>query len=297
MAMSLAGSLPLNVNELVSMEPPDDSTLHELSQDKIMRWMKYQMDDAWLGDILGETKPSVSDGDRETIDKAEIKDFLVGMGKSYVVKGLQGVKSLSEKFDQTDVDKALYYWAGDGDTSIGKSPHYSALSNLSARQAFGQLVDPNFEKYMQGYQGHTAAEWGEAFYNKLIGPDVFPALCADVLLGSRKRLNAYCMMLYLLAPDKSYSTDLNTKVLFGNVMKYFDNLSTEQEDEARSFIHDSLKDLILKIANDDSGTYPALKKEIADAMQEAGIEQGKLDAQMVEQYMLNMQTVITDMMD
>mmetsp|Transcript_27782 Transcript_27782/g.31932 ORF Transcript_27782/g.31932 Transcript_27782/m.31932 type:complete len:662 (+) Transcript_27782:127-2112(+) len=160
-AKSLASNGWPSVDELYNIPPPDDVAVQNKSQDKLFDWMKYQMQDDWMANILVEKKPDLSDSILDIINKSDNKTFLEGMGKAYLSRGLQSADKYKDKFTTGEVNKTLYYWAGDGKTSIGRQDAYNTLSSLSGSKAFQDLVSSTFLNYLDGAGGYTSKDWAK----------------------------------------------------------------------------------------------------------------------------------------
>jgi len=169
------------------------------------------------------------------------------------------------------------------------------LSTVAGQQAFRELVDPSFQKYLDGYDGHTAKEWGEALYNTLISDDYLPSLIATVMAGNMNQLNSYCMMLQLLAPDENYSVELNKKVLWGCALKYIDNMNSTEQESAKKFITESAQEVLVEILQGKA--YPELKPEVEDALKEMKVDPGLSDPGKIESLIRKSDSMIRSLLD
>ena len=242
-ALMLADGLPMSVQELADMAPPDPSAVNDLTFAKLEKLMKKALSSDDRRDLLGETdEPSLNNWEQEVLDKEGVTEFLKGdFFAAYLGQSTAG-KSEYDTAYSTGIEpkeagsKLKWYWRGSGErfkpgsktvenaddvtegtrkhmnNVLSKSAHFAEAQKSLAVLSFVEHTTP-FQRYMAG-NSQEKEKWAKKLYAYVTTPAYLNLLATSTALDdSHCKLNKISMMLLALAPDAGFAQKLVELVL------------------------------------------------------------------------------------
>ncbi|XP_062503205.1 uncharacterized protein LOC134180135 [Corticium candelabrum] len=228
----MESEIPMSTEELAEMAPPDSEQVNKLSFAKITNLMKATVDSNTLATLLDDTPPTLSSEEQAIIDDptngSKARKFLAEkFFRAYAVQALSGSSQLEKDFSGVDggvtttKERLHYFWQGSGkadevvtaDASkatniLSQDPAFDFVNNGVARIAFTESLPA-----LQRYLNDNPADWADKLYKYVSSTDYVNGLAVLTAVSDNSQLNKLCMILYALAPGKSYATDLCARVL------------------------------------------------------------------------------------
>ncbi|KAJ8061184.1 hypothetical protein OCU04_010257 [Sclerotinia nivalis] len=262
----LALSVP-SLKDLITFGGYQEQSLHNYSQILIRDMMYYHMDDTQREKILQVPKPIVPDVLPMALADnlpAKLKTFFKNKyGPAFICRYVSQTQKYMNSFTDKDMKKLWYWWQGNGKNCLSQSEEYNDINRLSSREAMKGLYEDNLKPYLDS----NPDEWAQKLYDEittnqhlLINWVHFP-----VQDDGNNVINKQCNILDALSPSADWS-----QKLFDYFMAFALNEGSSiadiepggNEDSKYNWLYDSMKDLIVKIINDDPSISSDVKQGI-----------------------------------
>ena len=208
----------LSTNELLTLTPPDSSTLHSDTFGLLEKCMKYKMSDEDRAAVFGDSKPILS-GQEEAVAEAH-KEFIgTRFAHCYCMNALSRDENFEDRITEKQRNQLLYFFAGnDKDGCMSTDQDYRSANNDLARLAFIANC-PRIQDYIDD----DGPGWAQKLYDELTDPGelITFALISEVDKDSAK-IQKQAMVLYCLDPDRDLGLDFYNKVMLTKLQSNFD---------------------------------------------------------------------------
>lgn len=290
-AAELVGDVPLTVEALFSLAPPDMSQVHENCFSTIKNMMLYVIPDQQLA-WFNETRPGVGPGQALSTSQAtlaqtdpDINTFLTNnFALGYLTQAFS--QSTDPKIsaligDQATKDKLGYFWQGTGDNCFPKLKGYNLAAAHVMDNTYASMV-PGLEQYVQD----TASNWGKQLYEYCLNSATLNGLAMqNMMAGGSDMINSLAMKLHCLSPtdtvvvgDKtvSYATSLYESIVNVRLQNISQNYTSGSEEDMVEYLTAFLQEYFTNLIN-GGDKWPdeiraAATKDLNDYMTENGIK-------------------------
>lgn len=296
----LEEGLPMRVEELAEMAPPDSQQVNKLSFDKLVNLMKATVDSSTLATLLDDTPPVLSGPEQAIIDDntngQKARKFLSEkFFRAYAVQALSGSPHLTDDFGgvpggvDTTKERLHYFWQGAGkaddvltadkdkaDSVLSQDSGYDFVNNGVARLAYSESL-PALQRYLQ----NSPASWGEQLHAYVTRTEYVNGLAIITAVTDNSKLNKLAMILYSLAPSEKYATDLCARVLEAQSNYLRQHFASLDEQLMKTFIPAIIAKLVNLVDADDPTIKLSaqIKAEVVSQVRAAMVEAGTETAQ------------------
>ncbi|KAI9644845.1 hypothetical protein NHQ30_006872 [Ciborinia camelliae] len=256
-----------SVQNLIDFETYDEKSLHDVTQGYIHKMMYCHMDDTQREKILQVVKPSVPDDLPANLADnlpSNLKTFFKEKyGPAFICRYVGRTQKYMSSFTDQEMKNLWYWWQGNGKNSLSQSEEYNDINRFSSRVAMYQTYKDKLDPYLND----QTQDWASNLYDSISSNTGnlnrwthFP------MQDGNNVVNKMCNILDAL--DSSKTTDW-AQNFFTTFMTFAlkhggkaANLEPGDQDSKYQWLHDSLKDLIEAILNDD----PTISKAVQDAL-------------------------------
>ncbi|KAL6885433.1 hypothetical protein GGI43DRAFT_388957 [Trichoderma evansii] len=165
--------LNAGARELASLALPGN-TVHEKSQELLLRTMKFHMSDDDLKNFMGESRPIEGPGEDQVPSELgtnldvdaqswlQFKYIPAFIGRMICNASADTKKTWRRSLTAAEEKQINYWWTGKGRGCLSQDPIYNRLNEIAARQAV-LSVAPRLQDYLSSPRGGAA--WAKTLYD------------------------------------------------------------------------------------------------------------------------------------
>ncbi|KAJ4371940.1 hypothetical protein N0V85_009084 [Neurospora sp. IMI 360204] len=169
----LPSDLNAGARELASLALPGN-TVHEKSQELLLRTMKFHMSDDDLKNFMGESRPTEGPGEDQVPSELgtnldvdaqswlQFKYIPAFIGRMICNASADTKKTWRRSLTAAEEKQINYWWTGKGRGCLSQDPIYNRLNEIAARQAV-LSVAPRLQDYLSSPRGGAA--WAKTLYD------------------------------------------------------------------------------------------------------------------------------------
>lgn len=267
----------LNIENLIHMAPPDNNTVSETTQNKIVSWAIYCMTDDQR-ELISVDIPTLPQEESEFLQDDEIHDFFQNVfATAYIAMGLRQVSNFDHSWTtDVDVDVQLqYFWQGTMTGTLGGYPAFSKAQDFANTRSFLEATGSTLNPFLNS-SSPTAAKWAQMLYDELMSKAMFNNMCTQYTEGDSHQVVKYSNILLCLDPTQSLTNSLWNQVGWGALVCHLDKFRTTDNVDIDAFTDEAFEQIILAILKDEDGVVFRDLHDLAyQAMADLGISSSK----------------------